>query len=118
MQASAASDGNLGRVRRARKQAFVEMMRPNPAGALAVVLEDEQRAAFSRWELASAKLCHIEVSDDGATWRSVYSTTSGRGGVEVIPLSDVQACHVRIGLQRRAPTWGFSLYEIEVWGTG
>jgi hypothetical protein len=54
------------------------------------------------------------VSDDGTTWRSVYGTTTGNGGVDSI---DVTATgrYVRLHATQRGTGWGYSLYEFGVY---
>ena len=69
-----------------------------------------------RWETAAARAYQIQVSADGATWSTVYSTSSGDGGVDDIALSAVTARYVRMyGTQRLTP-YGYSLWEFEVYG--
>jgi parallel beta-helix repeat protein len=73
------------------------------------------------WEAAYASAYRLEVSDDGATWRSIYATTSGRGGVETItPATVAEGRHVRVYCERRVMVfgayWGFSIWELQVHG--
>ncbi|MDX6330249.1 MAG: hypothetical protein QOI83_2632, partial [Streptomycetaceae bacterium] len=39
------------------------------------------------WETAYAKAYQIQISADGTSWTSVYSTTTGAGGTETLSLS-------------------------------
>lgn len=66
------------------------------------------------WETAFGRSYQVQVSDDDATWRTVYSTTSGDGGVDDI---DVTATgrFVRVYATARGTGWGYSLYELGVY---
>ncbi|MFI8961685.1 discoidin domain-containing protein [Streptomyces sp. NPDC053493] len=66
------------------------------------------------WERAYARAYRIELSDDGANWRSVWSTDSGDGGYDTAEFASQQARYVRIHGERRATGWGYSLYEVKV----
>lgn len=72
-----------------------------------------------RWEVAYAKRYKIEISTDSGApehWQEVYSTSSGDGGLDEIPLSPQPARYVRMyGIERGTP-YGYSLYEFEVTG--
>jgi beta-glucanase (GH16 family) len=67
------------------------------------------------WETASGKTYDIDVSDDGSNWATIYSTSTGAGGTEVIDIS-TSGRYIRMyGTERNTP-WGYSLYEFEVYG--
>ncbi|MDN5894543.1 MAG: discoidin domain-containing protein [Nocardioides sp.] len=66
------------------------------------------------WEDASAKSYQIEVSDDGSTWRTVWRTTDGAGGIETARFDPVTARHVRVHMSERATRYGYSLHEIAI----
>ncbi len=66
------------------------------------------------WEHAYGKAYKIEVSDDGTTWKEVYSTTEGDGGKDEITFKPVSARYVRMGGSKRGTEYGYSLYEFEV----
>lgn len=68
------------------------------------------------WEAAHARAYRIETSDDGRTWTPVHSTTAGRGGTETVPLA-ASGRHVRMFGLTRATAYGFSLFEMKVYGT-
>ncbi len=68
------------------------------------------------WEYSYAKSYAIQTSVDGVTWHNVYSTTMGIGGVSTIPFASVTARYVRVFCQKRAYSWGFSLWNFEVYG--
>src|SRR5205085_1989679 len=55
--------------------------------------------------------------NDGTTFATAFSTTTGAGGTETIPLSG-SARYVRMfGSTRCRPTAGYSLQEMQVFGT-
>jgi hypothetical protein len=67
-----------------------------------------------RWETAYGRDYRIQVSDDGATWRTVADVTGSDGGQDVIRF-DATAAYVRMQGVRRATGWGYSLYELEAY---
>lgn len=69
-----------------------------------------------RWEAAYGRAYRIETSSNGTSWTQIYSTTTGDGGVDEIPVSNVTARYVRMTGTSRATTFGYSLYEFEVYG--
>jgi hypothetical protein len=66
------------------------------------------------WETAYGRAYDLQVSDNDRDWRTVYSTTSGDGGVDDI---DVTATgrYVRLYGNARGTGWGYSLYELGVY---
>lgn len=70
-----------------------------------------------RWEAAYGKAYQIQTSTNASTWTTRYSTTTGNGATDDITLSG-SGRYVRIyGTQRFNTGWGYSLWEIEVYGT-
>ncbi len=67
------------------------------------------------WETAYAKSYSVQVSDNGTTWRSIYSTTTGDGGVDDFDLGG-SGRYVRVNGTQRGTQWGYSLYEFGVHG--
>ncbi|MEV0194524.1 discoidin domain-containing protein [Kitasatospora purpeofusca] len=67
------------------------------------------------WERAYARAYRIEVSTDGSTWRTVWSTTSGDGGLDTARFAGVPARYVRVHGEQRATSWGYSLYDVGVY---
>jgi hypothetical protein len=65
------------------------------------------------WENASATAYSIQLSSDGNTWNTVYSTTNGPGSI-----NDLAAVgsgrYVRMYGTQRATQYGYSLWEFEV----
>ncbi|MGC5013164.1 glycosyl hydrolase family 8 [Streptosporangium sp. DT93] len=68
------------------------------------------------WEAAYATSYRIEVSPDGSAWTQVYATTVGNGGTDDLTLSGTGRYVRMYGLSRGTP-YGYSLYEMEVYGT-
>ncbi|MFE3251999.1 discoidin domain-containing protein [Streptomyces sp. NPDC059209] len=68
-----------------------------------------------RWETAYAKAYRIELSTNGTTWTSAYSTTTGPGGNETLNISG-DARYVRLTGTTRATQYGYSLWEFQVYG--
>jgi exo-beta-1,3-glucanase (GH17 family) len=66
------------------------------------------------WEAAYAKGYDVQVSDDGNTWKSIYSTTSGDGGFDDLNVSG-SGRFVRMNGASRATGFGYSLWEFGVY---
>ncbi|MEZ0111570.1 hypothetical protein ABH920_005588 [Catenulispora sp. EB89] len=69
------------------------------------------------WETASAKAYQIQTSNDGSTWTSVYSTTTGPGGTENLTVSG-SGRYIRMYGTARNTAYGYSLWEFSVFTTG
>lgn len=69
-----------------------------------------------RWEAAYGKAFQIQLSDDTTTWRTVYSTTTGAGGVQDLTGLTGSGRYIRVYGTQRGTTYGYSLYEFEVYG--
>ncbi|GLW27518.1 penicillin acylase family protein [Actinoplanes regularis] len=67
------------------------------------------------WESAYATSYKIETSGNGTTWTQAAAVTGGRGGTESVAFTATDARYVRITGQTRATSYGFSLYEIEIY---
>jgi len=70
-----------------------------------------------QWEAAYATAFQIQFSGDAVNWSTVYSTTSGTGGTQVIPVSG-NARYVRMYGTARATGYGYSLWEFGVYTVG
>lgn len=70
-----------------------------------------------KWEAAYAKAYRVELSDDGSTWRQVYATTTGDGGTDDLAV-DGTGRYLRVFGTKRATTYGYSLWEVEAYGSG
>lgn len=68
------------------------------------------------WESAYGKAYKIQVSDDAQTWKDVYSTDNGKGGVDQVTFSPVTARYVKMQGIHRAGSFGYSLYDFQVYG--
>ena len=68
------------------------------------------------WEPAYATAFQIQVSANASTWTSIYSTTTGTGGVQTLTVSG-SGRYVRMYGTARATQYGYSLWEFEVYGT-
>jgi len=68
------------------------------------------------WEAAAAKSFEVQVSNDAATWTSVYSTTVGSAGVNTITFAS-SGRYVRVYGTQRTTVYGYSLFEFEVYGS-
>jgi endo-1,3(4)-beta-glucanase len=70
------------------------------------------------WEGAYATGYKVQVSDDESTWTDIYATTTGDGGLDELAIAG-NGRFVRIlGTQRALSAYGYSIFEIEVYGTG
>ncbi|MBM9505261.1 discoidin domain-containing protein [Actinacidiphila acididurans] len=70
-----------------------------------------------RWENAYATGFQIQLSNDGANWTSVYSTTTGTGGVQSVNVTGTGR-YIRMYGTARATAYGYSLWDFEVYTVG
>jgi hypothetical protein len=68
------------------------------------------------WEAAYGKSFQIQTSNDAATWTSIFSTTTGTGGVQTLNITG-SGRYVRMYGTVRALPYGYSLWEYQVFGT-
>ncbi|MFG1890883.1 penicillin acylase family protein [Micromonospora sp. NPDC049051] len=103
-----AVDGNLGTrwasSRNDNQTLTVDLGSAQPVGRVVVA-----------WEAAYARSYRIEVSADGTTWRTAWSTTAGDGGTDVLAFPTATARYVRLHGVTRATEYGFSLWELSVY---
>ena len=66
------------------------------------------------WESAYGKAYQVQVSDDGTNWTTVYTTTTGAGGVDTFDVSG-SGRYVRVNMTQRGTAYGYSLYEFGVY---
>ncbi|GAA3507076.1 discoidin domain-containing protein [Streptomyces showdoensis] len=66
------------------------------------------------WDPAYARAYEVQVSDDGANWRTVHTTSDGNGDVDTIDAA-ATARYVRLQLTARGTGWGYSLYELGIY---
>jgi len=67
------------------------------------------------WETAYATAYQIQTSNDGNTWTTIYSTTTGTGGVQTLNVTG-SGRFVRMNGTARATQYGYSLWEFGVYG--
>ncbi|HEY4453720.1 MAG TPA: carbohydrate-binding protein, partial [Pseudonocardiaceae bacterium] len=67
------------------------------------------------WEAAYATGFNIQVSTDGNAWNTVYSTTTGTGGAQTLPISTT-ARYVKLNGTARGTQFGYSIFEFDVYG--
>ena len=69
------------------------------------------------WEAATGKDYDIDVSDDGQEWKTVQTVVGNtKSGWLDYPGLDGEGRYLRIHGKTRATSYGFSLWEIEVFG--
>jgi hypothetical protein len=68
------------------------------------------------WEAAYATAFQIQTSTDATNWTTIYSTTTGTGGVQTLNVSG-SGRYVRMYGTKRATPYGYSLWEFQVFGT-
>lgn len=70
-----------------------------------------------RWEAAYGRAFQIQTSDNGTAWTTVYSTTTGTGGVQTLDVNG-NGRYVRVYGTQRGTAYGYSLWELQVYGSG
>ncbi|WP_084735593.1 discoidin domain-containing protein [Actinophytocola xinjiangensis] len=68
------------------------------------------------WEAAYGRSFQLQVSDNGTTWNTVHSTTTGTGGTQNIDLTGTGR-YLRVYGTVRATGYGYSLWELSVFTT-
>src|SRR3954447_3527333 len=69
------------------------------------------------WEAAAGKAFQIQTSANGTSWTTIYSTTTGAGGVQNLTVSG-SGRYVRMYGTARTTQYGYSLWEFQVFGSG
>ena len=69
------------------------------------------------WEAAYARSFQIQVSSNAVNWTAIYNTATGPGGVQDLTGLSGAGRYVRMYGTVRVTTYGYSLYEFEVYGT-
>ncbi|MEU8156331.1 discoidin domain-containing protein [Micromonospora sp. NPDC048986] len=67
------------------------------------------------WEGAYGRAFQLQTSDNGSTWTTIYSTTTGTGGTQNLTVSGAGR-YVRMYGTARGTGYGFSLWEFQVYG--
>ncbi|GIE79625.1 hypothetical protein Aph02nite_55750 [Actinoplanes philippinensis] len=78
----------------------------------------EIRRVRLHWATAYAKAYRIQLSDDGATWRDLYRTSTGDGAFDDIRGLSGTARHLRVLATQRGTPEGYSLWDVRVYGPG
>lgn len=70
------------------------------------------------WEVASAKSFIVEISDNGTTWNMLAAKSNLAAGARVDEFKNLSAKgrFVKLTGSERTTTWGYSIYEFEVYG--
>ncbi|MDB5337474.1 MAG: glucose dehydrogenase [Planctomycetaceae bacterium] len=70
------------------------------------------------WEAAYGKRYRIDVSDDGVTWQTIYTTTADSdGGIDDLTGLTATGRYVRMVGLKRASQYGYSLWDLAVYGS-
>ncbi|MGW4680760.1 discoidin domain-containing protein [Micromonospora taraxaci] len=67
------------------------------------------------WEGAYGRAFQLQTSDNGSTWTTIYSTTTGTGGTQNLTVSGAGR-YVRMYGTVRGTGYGYSLWEFQVYG--
>jgi hypothetical protein len=68
------------------------------------------------WETAYGRAFQLQTSNDGNTWSTFFTTTTGTGGVQDLTVTGSGRFVRMLGTARGTP-WGYSLWEFQVYGT-
>jgi hypothetical protein len=68
-----------------------------------------------RWEVAYGKSYTIQTSPNASTWTTIFTTTTGNGAVDDLAVTGTGR-YVRMRGTVRGTTYGYSLWEFEVYG--
>jgi glucose/arabinose dehydrogenase len=68
-----------------------------------------------RWEAAYGSEYRIQTSTGGGVWTTVHTRTNGDGQIDVVPFTPRDARWVRVYGVKRATTYGYSLWEMEIY---
>ena len=68
------------------------------------------------WQTSYAVAFQVQVSDNFTTWTTVYATTTGAGGRQVLSVSGTGR-YVRMFGTARHTAYGYSLFEFQVYGS-
>ncbi|MET7403929.1 discoidin domain-containing protein, partial [Dactylosporangium sp. NPDC005572] len=69
------------------------------------------------WEAAFGRAYQVQVSNDNSSWTSVFSTTTGDGGVDDLTVTGTGR-YVRVyGTQRGLTQYGYSIFDLNVYGS-
>ena len=69
------------------------------------------------WETAYATAFQIQTSTDNVNWTTIFSTTTGTGGIQTLTVTGTGR-YIRMNGTTRATQYGYSLWEFQVFTTG
>ncbi len=69
------------------------------------------------WEAAYGKAYQIQTSNDGTNWTTIHSVTNSDGGIDELTNLTGSGRYIRMNGTVRATTFGYSLWEFQVYGT-
>ena len=72
--------------------------------------------AVLRWEVAYGRSYTIQTSSNASTWTTIFTTTTGNGATDDLSVTGTGR-YVRMRGTVRGTTYGYSLWEFEVYGT-
>ncbi|SDW55329.1 Ricin-type beta-trefoil lectin domain-containing protein [Amycolatopsis xylanica] len=110
--ASAAFDGSLTGARWASKEGVDPQWLRVDLGATANISQVKLT-----WEAAYGKFYTIQTSPDGSTWTTIFATTTGNGGTDDLTGLTGTGRYVRVNGTARGTSYGYSLFEMQVYGT-
>lgn len=68
------------------------------------------------WENAYGTGYQLQTSLDGVTWTTMYTTSTGDGGVDDITGLSSTGRYVRMYGNARISAWGYSIWELKIYG--
>ncbi|UVS78180.1 cellulase family glycosylhydrolase [Actinokineospora sp. UTMC 2448] len=68
------------------------------------------------WETAYARAYRVEISADGTNWTRLATETAGNGGIDDWTNLSGSGRYLRVYGTVRGTQWGYSLWELEVYG--
>ncbi len=68
------------------------------------------------WEAAYASQYKVQLSTDGTSWTDISGRTSGDGDTDTHGGLNATGRYLRILGTQRATEWGYSIWELEVFG--
>lgn len=77
--------------------------------------EESISRAVLKWEYAYGKAWNIQTSADIQNWTTVYQTHNSDGEIDNIVFDAITARYVKFQGIERYGSWGYSLYEIELY---
>jgi hypothetical protein len=110
--ASAAFDGSLTGARWASKEGADPQWLRVDLGATATI-----NHVKLTWEAAYGKAYTIQTSPDGSAWTTIYTTTTGNGATDDLTGLNGTGRYVRVNGTARGTAYGYSLFEMQVYGT-